>query len=318
MGKTPNISIIYRALNEERWFDLSLNMMQKQVLDGLTMEIVLVDSGSTDGTLHIAHKHDCRVTHIKKSDFSFGRSLNQGCDFSSGKYLVFISAHCIPSDEHWLQNLVNPLLNKQASYVYGRQVGNEVSQFSEKQIFNKYFPEESQIPQEGFFVNNANSAILREIWQTHRFDEKVTGLEDMVLGKTLVEQGKSIAYVADASVIHVHEESFKQTQWRYYREALTLRDILPDIHMGIWDFFRYLFASIGHDLKMAGRQKQRSKFLSIVKFRFAQFWGSYKGHNEINKLSRTQKERYYYPAPSKKNEESEYSPPKITKRMSAK
>lgn len=312
----PDISIVFRALNEEKWFQDSLEAVQKQILDNLSMEIVLVDSGSTDATLAIAQRFDCRITHIKREDFSFGRSLNQGCEFANGKYLVFISAHCIPENEHWLQNLVQPLIDGDVVYAYGRQVGHVVSHFSERQIFNKYFPNQSAVPQEGFFCNNANSALLKSVWQKYNFDEKVTGLEDMVLGKALYEDGYKLGYIADASVIHVHEETFKQTQRRYYREALTLRDILPDVHMSFGDFLRYLSASVRFDLRIARKNKRLlALFGSIIRFRIAQYWGAYKGHNEIKKLSRAQKESYYYPYPKiKKKQQPVDVPPKLTKR----
>lgn len=315
----PDISIVYRALNEAKWFAQSLQAMRAQDIGDLTMEIVLVDSGSTDATLDIAKEYGCRITHISKSDFSFGRSLNQGCDFARGEILAFISAHCIPADEHWLRHLIQPLQDGKASYTYGRQIGHEVSKFSEKQLFKKYFPKKSAVPHEGFFCNNANSAILRSVWKQYKFDEHVTGLEDMVLGKQITAQGHKIGYVAEAPVIHIHEESFKQTQNRYYREALTLRDILPDVHMGFGDFLRYLAASIKYDLKDArGSGQFIRQFFPILRFRYAQFWGAYKGHNEVKKLSRAQKERYYYPAPKRGTSAPEDpAPPAITDRACA-
>ena len=296
MSKTPFVSIVYRALNEEKWFTDSLIALGEQNLDGLQMEAVLVDSGSTDKTLEIAEKFNCRVTHIKKSDFSFGRSLNQGCDFAKGDILVFISAHCVPYGKDWLKNLVQPLLDGKAEYSYGRQIGHDVSKFSEKQLFAKYFPEVSAIPQDGYFVNNANSAVTREAWEEFRFDEEVTGLEDMVLGKAIVARGGKIAYVADAPVIHIHEESYKQTKNRYYREALTLREIMPEVQLNFADFVRYLTTGILFDFSVALEKKMFWKeFFPILRFRYAQYRGSYKGHNENKKLSRAQKESYYYP-----------------------
>lgn len=292
----PDISIIFRALNEEKFFEQALKACQSQILDDLSMEIVLVDSGSTDRTIEIASKYNCKIVHIPKHKFSFGRSLNWGCEAAAGEYLVFISAHCIPTHNRWLQNLVQPIIDGKIAYSYGKQVGNHYNKFSEKQLFAKYFPDQDMIPQEGFFINNANSAIAKTNWSRYRFDEHVTGLEDMVLGKQLVNAGEKIGYVSDAPVTHIHEETFSQVKRRYYREALTLREVLPEIRMSFADFLRYSTVGILNDWAEAlGQKAFLGNALEIVAFRTMQFWGSYKGQNENKKLSRSQKENYYYP-----------------------
>lgn len=291
------ISIVFRALNEEKFFERAILACKSQTLDdGLSMEIVLVDSGSTDRTLEIAEKHGLTIVHIPKSKFSFGRSLNWGCDAASGGYLAMISAHCIPAHDRWLQNLVQPLVDGDAVYSYGKQVGDDHNKFSEKQLFAKYFGDRDRLQTEDFFVNNANSCVTREAWARHRFDEEVTGLEDMVLGKALVEDGDTIAYCAEAPVVHIHEESWSQVRRRYYREALVVRQVLPEVRIGLRDTVRYTLAGILNDVGAALETKcLSSKFGEIVAFRTMQYWGSYKGHNELKKLSRKQKEAYYYP-----------------------
>ena len=74
----PKVSVVFRSLNEEKWFGDALDACREQVCEDFTFEIVLVDSGSTDRTLKIAESHDARIIHIKKSEFTFGRSLNLG------------------------------------------------------------------------------------------------------------------------------------------------------------------------------------------------------------------------------------------------
>lgn len=292
-----DISIIFRALNEEKYFDAALHACNNQFLDGLKVEIILVDSGSTDKTLEIARNYNCKIISIPRNLFSFGRSLNWGCDAANGKYLVFISAHCIPVHNRWLLNLIEPLRSRDAQYSYGRQVGGSESKFSEIQLFAKYFPETSRLQNTDFFINNANSAILQNVWSMHKFDEDVTGLEDMVLGKCIIEEGNKIAYVAEAPVKHIHEESYRQIRNRYYREALTLREVMPEIHMNFLDFVRFTIAGISHDASAAYSKKILLKnILGIIAFRTQQFWGSFKGQNENRKISRKQKEAYYYPA----------------------
>jgi len=297
-GGRRRVSIVFRALNEEKWFAQALQACREQVAPGLETEIILVDSGSTDRTLDIAESHGVRVVHIKKQDFTFGRSLNYGCRSAAGDYLVFISAHCIPVHDRWLANLVAPLRQGAADYSYGRQLGHAVTRFSERQIFAQYFPDYDKLPQDDFFVNNANAAIRRDVWGRYEFDEEATGLEDMVLGKRIVKDGGRIGYVADAPVYHIHEETLSQTRRRYYREALTLREIMPEVQLHFGDFLRYTTAAIFHDFSEALQEK---KFLSVagevMAFRLMQYWGAYRGHNEHRILSRAQKESYYYPRP---------------------
>ena len=110
------ISIIIRTLNEEKYLSECLDRICGQVIDD-DLEIILVDSGSTDETLSIAQAYDLIIREIKKEDFTFGRSLNLGCQASQGSILVFLSAHCIPYDRHWLRNLVAPLKSKIANYL---------------------------------------------------------------------------------------------------------------------------------------------------------------------------------------------------------
>lgn len=295
------VSVIFRALNEEKWFGAALTACHNQIVDeGIEVEIILVDSGSTDKTIAIAQEQGCQVFHIDKSEFTFGRSLNIGCDGATGDIFVFISAHCIPTDAHWLQQLVAPLIDEKCDYTYGGQIGMPgVTRFAEEQVFAHFYKATSDLKQEGFFCNNANSAVTRSAWQKFRFDEAVTGLEDMVLAKAVVSDGGQIGYIADARVTHIHEESLAQTYRRYFREALTMRDIMPEVHFNWVDFVRCLSASIGHDLIAAARmQKFWPEAFGVFGYRFMQYWGTYRGHNEHRELSRAQKTSYYYPRPA--------------------
>jgi len=289
-------SIVIRTFNEEKHLDALLQAANKQVSNPVSFEVVLVDSGSTDRTLEIAKKHNCRITHINKSEFTFGRSLNIGCDFANGDILVFISGHCIPTNEAWLSSLVKPIVESKAVYSYGRQIGNGSTKFSEHQVFQKYYPEASLVPQEGFFCNNANAALLKSEWKSTPFCEELTGLEDMHMAKTLVDQGKKIAYVADAPVFHIHDETWKQVKLRYEREAIALQRIMPEVHVSFKDFLHYYFTAVFNDFLEAKKQGVLLKNLKdIVLFRLMQFWGSYKGNQRHRELSAQAKFKYFYP-----------------------
>ncbi|KGJ19404.1 glycosyltransferase [Paracoccus sanguinis] len=303
-------SIVIRTLNEARHLDDLLRMIARQRTDGLDVETVLIDSGSTDDTVEIANAHGARVTSITKAEFSFGRSLNRGCDFSNGDILVLISGHCVPVDEYWLQNLCQPLIDGAASYSYGRQIGDDDSNYSERRIFAKYYPAVSQIPQQGFFCNNANSALLRSVWTAHPFDEELTGLEDMELAKRLVRAGHRIAYVAEAPVFHHHQESWSQVRRRFEREAIALRSILPEVHLSRLDMLRCVLDSTLGDWRSARRNGITSTSrLDMLRYRWNQYVGSYIGNHEHRLLSRQAKQKYFFPETSKKTDQDEWLKP---------
>lgn len=292
-----DVSIVIRTLNEAEHLPALLAGIAQQSYAGGAIETVLVDSGSTDGTLEIAERFGAHIIHIKREDFSFGRSLNMGCDAATGDALVFVSGHCIPLDPFWIANLVGPLGAGIAAYSYGRQVGGETTKFSESRIFAKYFPKESKIPQQGFFCNNANAAILKRDWEKFRFDEQLTGLEDMHLAKQLVGAGRAVAYIAEAPVNHLHNESWPQVKRRFEREAIALQQIMPEVHVSFVDFLRYTAAAILLDFGAALEERRLRKVaMDIMRYRTMQFWGSYRGSHITRQLSRKARENYFYPS----------------------
>lgn len=290
------ISIVLRTYNEDKHLGELLESIGNQILQDAKVEIIIVDSGSTDKTLLVAEKFKCRVEHITPDEFTFGRSLNVGCLAAEGEYLVFISGHCIPVETSWLRDLIQPLVDGTAVYSYGKQIGNGDSKFSECQLFKKYYPDVSSIPQKGFFCNNANAAIQKKIWVHNHFDEELSGLEDMELARRLQQNGMALAYISNAAVYHLHEESWLNVRHRYEREAYALQHIMPEVQVSISDVTRYFFSAILFDVGEAVQSKCfLGKFYEIFMFRFMQFWGVYKGNHEHRKLSKNMKEKYFYP-----------------------
>lgn len=290
------VSLVIRTLNEARHLDELLAAVASQKTEGMGHETIIVDSGSTDGTLEIAERHGCVIRHISREEFSFGRSLNIGCEAASGDVLVITSGHCVPVDDRWLLNLCRPLVEGSASYSYGRQLGGPDTQFSEGRIFAKYYPDDHGAAQNGFFCNNANAAILQPAWEAHRFDEDLTGLEDMELAKRLVESGGRVEYVADAAVYHYHDEGWKQVRRRYEREAIALQKIMPHVHVNRFDTARYIASSVWRDWLRAARDGVWVRHaLDIVRYRWNQYLGAFVGNHQHRKLSHAEKERYFFP-----------------------
>lgn len=139
----PRVSVVIRCFNEAQHIGRLLRGISQQTVKDI--EIILVDSGSTDDTLSIASCYPIKLLTIKPDDFSFGRALNLGCDAAVGEYIVIASAHVYPIYQDWLESLIEPFSNPTVALAYGKQRGNSSSQFSEQQIFATWFPDTSRV-----------------------------------------------------------------------------------------------------------------------------------------------------------------------------
>jgi rhamnosyltransferase len=290
------VSVVIRTLNESKHLGELLTAIESQVLQRCDREIVVVDSGSDDGTIAIARDFGCRIARIAPEEFSFGRSLNIGCELAQGQVLVFVSGHCIPKSSTWLADLTDPIIDEHCDFAYGRQIGRDTTKYSERRVFLKYYPEHSLLPQKGYFANNANAAIRRDIWETYRFNEALTGLEDMELARRLVGGGGRVGYIAQASVYHIHDETWAKVRHRYEREAIALREIVPEIHMTFFDLIRCTSTAVCRDMLAASRDgRLLREAVAIVLFRTNQYLGSYRGSRMARRLSRMHTRAYFYP-----------------------
>src|SRR5688572_665044 len=134
-----NCSVVIRAYNEEKFIGRLLEGIKHQTVGDV--EIILVDSGSTDETVSIAEGFGARVVRIASDEFTFGRSLNFGVRAATRELVVIASAHVYPIYPDWLETLLRPFEDDRVALVYGKQRGGPGSRFSEQQIFHQWFPE---------------------------------------------------------------------------------------------------------------------------------------------------------------------------------
>jgi glycosyltransferase involved in cell wall biosynthesis len=292
---TVRCSIIIRCYNEAAHLPRLLYGISQQAMRDF--EVIAVDSGSTDDTLDILARHGVKTLALAPEAFSFGRSCNLGAEAARGEYLVFISAHAFPVYRTWLDSLLAPFADPDVAVTYGKQRGNHRNCYSERQIFRAWYPSQDQIDQEHPFCNNANSAIRRDVWQTLRFDESLTGLEDLDFARRAAGRGRRVAYAAAAEVIHIHEERPATVRNRYRREAIAYRRMYPQARLTLWDFCRLYAGNVANDCRAAWREGVLARHArEILVFRLMQFWGAYQGSRQTEPVSALLKKRFYYPA----------------------
>ena len=288
-----NCSIVIRAYNEEKYIGRLLEGIRQQTVKDV--EIILVDSGSTDRTVSVAEAFGARIVNIPSAEFTFGRSLNFGVRAATREFVVIASAHVYPVYPDWLESLLRPFEDEGVALTYGKQRGYEGSKYSEHQIFHQWFPDTSNLNQMTAFCNNANAVIRKSLWEKNQYDETLTGLEDLAWAKWAKEQGYKIAYAAEAEIVHIHNETPRGVYNRYRREAMALRKIYPEANFNFYDFVRLTITNIVSDLWHAAREGVLLKNLaSIFWFRFMQFYGTRMGHRETSLITPQLRETFYY------------------------
>jgi hypothetical protein len=179
---------------------------------------------------------------------------------------------------------------------YGKQRGGSTTRFPEHQIFARWFPDQSRIQASNPFCNNANAAIRRDLWEVHHYDETLSGLEDLEWAHWAIDQGHQVAYVAEAEIVHLHEDTPAGVYNRYRREAMAFKRIFPQEQFGFLNFSQLFFSNLVSDLRIARRDRRMAQeFSTILWFRYMQFWGTYRGYQQSGPLTQELRQTFYYP-----------------------
>ncbi len=280
----PETSVVIRTFNEALHLPALLESLRRQRYRDF--EVIVVDSGSIDGTREIARDASARVIRIDRSHFTFGYSRNTGIGAAHGQLMAIVSAHTLPANEDWLGNLIAALREPGVAMVYGRQLGARTSKFSETQDFRRLFGVERKILRPPhFFANNANAAVVRKLWEQYSFDESLPGLEDLDWARKWMLEGYKVIYEPAAALYHIHQENPSQVQHRYYREATAARRLgIKNRTTALAEFARetgYLAADLWMALRTEKRREPDAPLLQraqeIVSFRVNKTVGTLRG-----------------------------------------
>lgn len=236
----PDISIVLLTRNGGRQFSECLRQVFRQEIP-CSVEVVVVDSGSTDSTLDEINKYKVRLFQIKPGDFRFGLTRDYGFSQSQGRIIVTLSQDAVPCDEHWLCHLIAPLEDPGIAAVQGVEVEPDSPDvFFWERSEGFYFTRETKRwldTHDGVGLSFVNVAIRREVWEKHPFGD-VPMSEDKVFQKKLKENGSRVFLAEDARVYHGHSYTVRTLinrceneglGWRYAGVDYRFSDMLLDI-----------------------------------------------------------------------------------------
>ena len=148
------------------------------------------------------------------------------------------------------------------------------------------------------FLQNKNPTLAHAICSRHYLPEagRFAALEDLDWAKKMMAKGYRVAYQAEATIIHVHEERWTNVFNRYRREAIALRLIQKNETFNFLTFLTLFWKNARHDYQQALHDGVFAReFFSIFLFRFNQFWGTYRGYKQSYLMDNHVRERFYYP-----------------------
>jgi rhamnosyltransferase len=197
-----------------------------QVIDD-EVEIVVIDSGSTDGSVVQARERGAFVREIPAHEFSHGSARNLGASLASGEWLVFISQDAHPVDERWLERLTGPLREQESLVggVYGRQLPHPGATPPERYFLDFLYGAQArrqsaagthELTMETTLFSNVNAAMPRSLWERFPFVEDIIMSEDQDWSRRILLDGFTVAYEPTAAVRHSHNYTLGAAFRRFF------------------------------------------------------------------------------------------------------
>lgn len=250
-----SLSVVVPTLNGGRAFvRLAEHLVLMRRRYGI--EVLIIDSSSTDGTPEAAERAGHRVHRIPSAEFGHGRTRNLGVALTRGDVVSFMTQDVLPCTPDWPARFAAALEDPQVAGVYGRQVPRDAKTMEMFFVALNY-PEVplrvDPVDREGrrlqhhprpgrVLFSNAFSAVRRELIERIPFVDDVPVSEDQVWAHQVLAQGNSIVYEPAAEALHAHDYTVSGLFRRTYLVGKALRMIDFDAGASLPESVRYLRA----------------------------------------------------------------------------
>ena len=281
------------VLNGERYLDEVLAAVRAQRIDR-ELELLIVDSGSTDRSLEIAREHGATVHEIPRASFSHGATRNHMMELARGDHVAFITQDATPAHDGWLAALLScfelagdvalafgPHLPRPgASHMIRAEMrrhfraweeGEERTHVQRLERTEEGLAAYRQAPWRLQFFSDTNGCLARWAWE--RIPYRPVGYaEDQLIAREMIEAGFAKAYHRDAAVIHSHDYPPAEFFRRYFDEFRSLREVLGHVApvgvkrtpLDVWGFIK---ADRAYLRDVEGRSKPASLAPLVVSAR---------------------------------------------------
>lgn len=238
-----DVTVFIPTFNGEKYLERLLNAVEAQQVTG-NVEILIIDSGSTDATLAIIAQHPlAKLVQIPSSEFGHGKTRNLAASLARGTNIAFLSHDAVPVGTRWLSSLLRPLdaagLNCVA--VVGKQEARRdcfpLLKYEIAGVFRRCGPDghvtvvdgslvsAEALGEENLFYSDVNSATRRDFLLNVIAYRDVTYAEDMAFARDLLVAGYRKAYQPAAVVEHSNDVTLAEYGKRIFDENLGMRRV---------------------------------------------------------------------------------------------
>jgi len=214
----PRISIIMRSFNEAWALKETLPALRAQ--DYANWELIVIDSGSTDGSQDLIRAADpVHFVQITPPEYNPSRVMNHGMRLASTGIGIFLNADATPQGSNWLRPLVMALLDPQVAACFGRQIPRPDCRAVYACDYDRCFGPERESAQWEHFFSMVSSGLRKDVWARRGFREDLQYAEDDEYTRWCKEQGYQVRYVPESVAMHSHNYTSEQAYKRAFGDA---------------------------------------------------------------------------------------------------
>lgn len=275
MGNNPTISVIIPVKNGISTLKSCLDGIFSQSLKD-SLEVIIIDSGSTDGTLDLLSEYDVKVHNLPPAEFNHGDTRNLGVKLAKGEFIVMTVQDATPVDDKWIEKMLKHFDDPLVAGVTGQQV---IPHDPEKNPLQWFRPVSDPVPRKIYFPepekftslsgkeqhalccwDDVNAMYRKSIKEKIPF-QRISFSEDALWARDALSKGYAIVYDYNARVYHYHHQNYKF----YFKRNYTM------LYQN-YKFFNYLKLPpfvLTHVLKIFYRlSKEQISFKEKVKWLF--------------------------------------------------
>jgi rhamnosyltransferase len=226
----PTISLIIPVKDGGEDLGRCLDAIGRQRTKG-EVEVIVIDSSSSDGSAELARERGARVEVIPAADFDHGGTRNLGARLARGEFLVFTSQDAYAEGDDWLALLMAPLREREdVAGVYGRQLAHHDATPPERYFLDFLYGGRARVQEarvveelsvETTLFSNVNAAIRRSVWEREPFVEDIIMSEDQEWSRRALLGGWRLVYEPRAAVRHSHPYTLAGAFRRFFDSGVS-------------------------------------------------------------------------------------------------